>query len=294
MHKTLWTCLTCGFVGCGRYSNKHSVAHFERTRHPYSLELATLRIWDYRLGEYGGFVQRSDLLECPSSPPLLYPWLTRGLDLESHRNSPSSSIRDQNTFNTGPTTIISMVTEKSSKKAGMITDEYEVLLQSALEDQAQHFEIEINNLRAEYTNSLVNTDIMAHEEIREMEDLKQDISLQKRDIANATKQLLEAQGNESRLRAASQRLFSEQQESNELMKKIQKEHRKENERGKKVVEDLENQIADLNANLSMRQQFSQSNEFSNAQIIGAVAAPDSNKSSGSTRRGKKKGRFSRK
>jgi predicted nuclease with TOPRIM domain len=187
-----------------------------------------------------------------------------------------------------------MVTEKSSKKAGMITDEYEVLLQSALEDQAQHFEIEINNLRAEYTNSLVNTDIMAHEEIREMEDLKQDISLQKRDIANATKQLLEAQGNESRLRAASQRLFSEQQESNELMKKIQKEHRKENERGKKVVEDLENQISDLNANLSMRQQFSQSNEFSNAQIIGAVAAPDSNKSSGSTRRGKKKGRFSRK
>jgi len=294
MHKTLWTCLTCGFVGCGRYSNKHSVAHFERTRHPYSLELATLRIWDYRLGEYGGFVQRSDLLECPSSPPLLYPWLTRGLDLESYRNSPSSSIRGQNTFNTGPTTIISMVTEKSSKKAGMITDEYEVLLQSALEDQAQHFEIEINNLRAEYTNSLVNTDIMAHEEIREMEDLKQDISLQKRDIANATKQLLEAQGNESRLRAASQRLFSEQQESNELMKKIQKEHRKENERGKKVVEDLENQISDLNANLSMRQQFSQSNEFSNAQIIGAVAAPDSNKSSGSTRRGKKKGRFSRK
>ena len=45
MHKTLWVCLTCGFVGCGRYSNKHSVAHFEETGHPYSLELATLRIW---------------------------------------------------------------------------------------------------------------------------------------------------------------------------------------------------------------------------------------------------------
>ena len=82
--------LTCGFVGCGRYSNKHSVAHFEKTRHPYSLELATLRIWDYRHGEYGGFVQRADLLECPSSPPLLYPWLTRGLDLDNPRDSLST------------------------------------------------------------------------------------------------------------------------------------------------------------------------------------------------------------
>jgi hypothetical protein len=69
MQETLWVCLTCGFVGCGRYSNKHAADHFVESRHPHSLELATLRIWDYVTGE---FAHRTDLLECPSSPPLVF------------------------------------------------------------------------------------------------------------------------------------------------------------------------------------------------------------------------------
>ena len=63
LQKTLWVCLTCGFCGCGRYSNKHAEAHFLDTGHNYSLELATLRIWDYANGE---FAHRGDLLDCPS------------------------------------------------------------------------------------------------------------------------------------------------------------------------------------------------------------------------------------
>mmetsp|Transcript_32174 Transcript_32174/g.102481 ORF Transcript_32174/g.102481 Transcript_32174/m.102481 type:complete len:294 (+) Transcript_32174:103-984(+) len=43
----LWICLICGFVGCGRYENKHSVEHWQETQHCYSLELATQRVWDY-------------------------------------------------------------------------------------------------------------------------------------------------------------------------------------------------------------------------------------------------------
>lgn len=294
MHKTLWTCLTCGFVGCGRYSNKHSVAHFEKTGHPYSLELATLRIWDYRHMEYGGFVTRADLLECPSSPPLRYPWLSRGFDLENHPNS--LSIRDRPHQNTQVASICgsdAMITEKSSsKKAVMIGEEYEALLQSALEDQAQYYEGEITRLRGEYTNSLLDTDSMIPEEIREIETLKHDVSVTKEDIEKTTKELLEAQAKEAGLRAASQRLLSEQQESNELLKKIQEEHRKENEQGKIQIEDLEQQIADLSANLRMRQQFSQSNELSNAQIFGTASAPETKQSGG--KRGKKKGRFFRK
>jgi len=187
---------------------------------------------------------------------------------------------------------MSMATEKSSKKAVMIGEEYEALLQSALEDQAQYYEGEITRLRGDYTNSLLNIDSMIPEEIREIDTLKHDVSAAKEDIEKASKELLEAQAKEAGLRAASQRLLSEQQESNELLKKIQEEHRKEKEQGKIQIEDLQQQIADLSANLRMRQQFSQSNELSNAQIFGTASAPETKQSTG--RRGKKKSRFFRK
>jgi len=294
MHKTLWVCLTCGFVGCGRYSNKHSVAHFEQTRHPFSLELATLRIWDYCHGEYGGFVQRGDLLECPCSPPLLYPWLTRGLDLEDRNSSGSSPDGSlQNTlggsmYGTSTIAALSKAAEKSSKKVAMVGEVYEALLQSALEDQSQHFEDEITRLRAEHANSLVDENKLSPEEVREIESLKREIRIGREGIGQISKELIEVQAQETELRTASQRLTMEQKVSNQLLKKIQEEHRRENEEGKLQMEELEAQIADVSAFLRMRQQISQNDELSNAQVLGAASAPGTRQSAG--RRGKKKGR----
>lgn len=287
--------LTCGYVGCGRYSNKHSVAHFEQTGHPYSLELATLRIWDYCHGEYGGFVHRADLLECPSSPPLLYPWLTRGLNLSDHNNNGSfSDLRnniENSMYSSTASASLFKTAEKSSKKVAMIGEEYEALLESALEDQAQHYEDEITRLHAEHANTLLDRNSMELEELREMEAVKLDIRITREEIEKVSKELLEAQAQEAELRIESQRLLSNQKESNELLKKIQEEHRRENEEGKMQIEDLEQQIADLSANLRMRQQFSQSDELSNAQIFGTTTLPESKPRA---RKGKKKGRFSRK
>jgi BRCA1-associated protein len=45
--KSLWICLICGFIGCGRYSGEHAKEHFAETAHAYSLELETQRVWDY-------------------------------------------------------------------------------------------------------------------------------------------------------------------------------------------------------------------------------------------------------
>lgn len=297
MHKTLWVCLTCGFVGCGRYSNRHSVQHFEQTRHPYSLELATLRIWDYCMGEYGGFVQRADLLECPSSPPLAYPWL-----LESHSGvgelfSSARSSAQHNYHGDGGhfnSMTANVEVEKSSKKAVMVGAEYEALLQSALEDQAMHYEGEIAKLRAELTTALVDKESLIPEESEEIERERTEIEKVRREIYGASKELLEAQAQEAAMRATSQKLLSEQQVSTDLLKKIQDEHRMENEMGKQQIEDLEQQIADLSANLRMRQQFSESQELNNAQIFGTTPSAADSNSKGSAKRGKKKGRFFRK
>ena len=174
----------------------------------------------------------------------------------------------------------------------MVGEEYEALLQSALEDQAQHYEDEITRLRASYTESLVDRQSIIPEEAKEIEVLQTQNRITRENIRKASVELIEAQGREAELRAVSGRLLSEQKESNDLLKKIQEEHRREAEEGRLLIEDLEQQIADLQANLRMRQQFSQNNELANAQIFGTTSVPDPRNSGG--KKGKRKGRYSRK
>lgn len=281
MHKTLWVCLTCGYVGCGRYSNRHSVQHFQETQHPYSLELATLRIWDYVHEDR--FAHRVDLLECPSSPPLTQPWMARP--------NPRAAYQSVATTSSGisqSTSIVHMYQEKSPKKATMIGEEYEALLQSALEDQAQHYEGEISHLRAELTALLVDHSTLSPQEQVEMEELQSEIAQLRSAIEVASRELVDVQAQEAGHRATSQRLLQEQQEANTVIQKIEQEAHEETQRGKLQVEDLEQQIRDLTANLKMRQQFSQNQELNEAQIFGTNETPNSRSS---MKRGKKKGRF---
>ena len=44
---SLWMCLICGYIGCGRYVLGHARSHFNSTGHTYALELETQRVWDY-------------------------------------------------------------------------------------------------------------------------------------------------------------------------------------------------------------------------------------------------------
>lgn len=44
---SLWQCLICGKIGCGRYEGKHAYAHFEETGHTFSMDLESKRVWDY-------------------------------------------------------------------------------------------------------------------------------------------------------------------------------------------------------------------------------------------------------
>ncbi|KAM3956792.1 BRCA1-associated protein [Aphomia sociella] len=44
---TLWICLICGHVGCGRYEGGHAAKHFLASNHTYALQLGSDRVWDY-------------------------------------------------------------------------------------------------------------------------------------------------------------------------------------------------------------------------------------------------------
>ncbi|KAJ4445291.1 hypothetical protein ANN_07095 [Periplaneta americana] len=44
---SLWICLICGHVGCGRYVQGHAYQHYHETQHCYSMQLGNNRVWDY-------------------------------------------------------------------------------------------------------------------------------------------------------------------------------------------------------------------------------------------------------
>lgn len=45
--ESLWICLICGNIGCGRYVGLHAFRHFQETHHTYAMELGNNKVWDY-------------------------------------------------------------------------------------------------------------------------------------------------------------------------------------------------------------------------------------------------------
>lgn len=50
--ESLWICLICGSVGCGRYIGLHAYKHFQETNHTYAMQLGSNRVWDYAGDNY--------------------------------------------------------------------------------------------------------------------------------------------------------------------------------------------------------------------------------------------------
>lgn len=57
--ENIWVCMLCARGGCGRYTYTHAKGHYHVTRHPFSLELATGRIWNY---VHDAFIHHEDPL----------------------------------------------------------------------------------------------------------------------------------------------------------------------------------------------------------------------------------------
>jgi len=326
MTTTLWVCLTCGTVGCGRYTLKHAADHFTLTGHPYSLELATMRIWNY---QHGNFVHRRDLMDCPvlatkwgncrsdsmqfSSPLIASPrsssasnenlleppsqqYLKDDTALGSHSLQNGLSPLHQSQPTCRGALVQNSLPDKLSyppKKSMMVSEEYEALLQSALEDQAMHFEGEISRLRAQLASSRIGiAECISDVESSQIHALEKDSEQLKCELEYLSSALLKTQYEESKSRALSQKLLREQQISKELLDKLRRDTRYEQDSCKQRMDDLELQIDDLTANLRMRTQIAQSEELNQAQIVGTLGG--SKESTNSKKKGKKSLRFGRK
>lgn len=126
---SLWICLICGNIGCGRYGRAHAHAHYERTTHLYALELETQRVWDYA-GD--GYVHR--LIQNVADGKLV--------------ELPSASMRTgDDTGAGGPSTSDSLTAEKIEA----IGIEYSYLLTSQLDSQRVFYEEQTTALQVEVT-----------------------------------------------------------------------------------------------------------------------------------------------
>ena len=85
--------------------------------------------------------------------------------------------------------------------------------------------------------------------LREIEELKNDIEKLRKEIDVTSQDYVQCKEQEAVQRHRSQQLLREQQESKELLKELEKDAKEEAEKGKLQVEDLEQQVADLTAEL---------------------------------------------
>eukprot|EP00794_Sanderia_malayensis_P014363 gene14363-15859_t len=51
-NESLWICLICGHIGCGRYQAQHAYQHYQQTSHTFSMQLENQRVWDYTGDNY--------------------------------------------------------------------------------------------------------------------------------------------------------------------------------------------------------------------------------------------------
>ncbi|KAJ1916097.1 hypothetical protein H4219_003968 [Mycoemilia scoparia] len=264
--ESLWICLICGSVGCGRYNSAHAHSHFKKTQHPYSMDLETQRVWDY-VGD--GYVHRilqnkSDgkLVELP--PPTMAAnnstnssqgqsllasnstSLQNGSEGKSRnrQDSYSSSSLDPNSSQLHNGLSFQSPNDDSiiREKIEAMSEEYEILLTSQLESQRIHYEAKLEgqikaNHAQQSDNQILQDQILQHKQ--QIAQQAKEYQLQKQVNNDQKSQIKE-------LKVMVKKLGSELDEEKEINKQL----RQNLTDVKAMVEEYNNKIIDLKDQLN--------------------------------------------
>lgn len=132
--ENLWVCIVCGFVGCGRYKEGHTIGHWKDTQHCYSLDLDTQRVWDY---EGDNYVHRLNQSKADGKSVMI------NSNCMSHGGECATCGDGEDSEITGAL---------FNSKVEAIMDEYNHLLATQLDNQRQYYE----SLLAEAKNKREN------------------------------------------------------------------------------------------------------------------------------------------
>jgi len=221
--ESLWICLICGHIGCGRYLRSHAKRHFQETQHTYSLELGTQRVWDYT-GD--NFVHR--LIQNKTDGKLV-------------EYGSGQEVMDE-------------------EKMDSLTLEYTYLLTSQLENQRLYFQEKITQIEkdaAEQVNSMEERTKKTLEECKKLELKLSEAEKEKKNLEKKYTQVVTKVGklvsdlkDEQELNRClleNQKLWQEKVNQTEQKLQLEEAARKQE------VSDLQEQLADLMRHLETQQ-----------------------------------------
>jgi hypothetical protein len=94
----IWVCMICSYTGCGRYSSQHAQKHYDESRHPFSLELASGRIWNYDRDTFA-HIESDSMLRQPAALLFSNEQPYREMDLQSSAAATSTPVTPSSTNN---------------------------------------------------------------------------------------------------------------------------------------------------------------------------------------------------
>ncbi|KAL9260032.1 BRAP2 RING ZnF UBP domain-containing protein [Drosera capensis] len=253
--ENLWICVICGFVGCGRYKEGHTIRHWKDTQHCYSLDLETQRVWDY-VGDT--YVHR----------------------LNPSRSEPKSVTNDSGRVSADGGVATSDGNEDSdinealfSSKLEATMDEYNRLLATQLENQRQLYESLLAETRSNKENVIAEAVNKALPlKLEEAQSKLEKCLEEKNVVANLNQSLSESQEEyERKYKEVLERLISSVKSRNE-----------------KIV-DLQEQIRDLRIYVTAQKTMN-TNELKDAKGGSLLPVPAQQPSSSHHKRGSKSGR----
>ncbi|KAF2347840.1 BRCA1-associated 2, partial [Trinorchestia longiramus] len=186
---SLWICLICGHVGCGRYVGGHAHRHFVETNHLFSMQLGNNRVWDYVRDNY---VHR--LLQSEGDGKVVSyervgdsEGMCRGGDCDSNGGGGGGS-----DCSTKEELLLA-----GEEKLSSLQLEYTHLLSSQLETQRLYFEDKITELASTATAEADNLRQTVQQLKEELSELTEQVSvlLKEKQLADKRLQQMQAKHN---------------------------------------------------------------------------------------------------
>ncbi|KAH8325009.1 hypothetical protein KR074_008848, partial [Drosophila pseudoananassae] len=229
---SLWICLICGHVGCGRYQGGHAAAHYRATNHTFAMQLGTSSVWDYA-GD--NFVHR--LFQNKSDGKL-----------------------------------VASQTEKDEReeKIDSMQMEFTYLLTSQLDTQRKYYEERMERLEQEWQNFQAKAN-ETKSEMTELQQLQQNMLKEKqnleRKLAQHTVKLKEVQKQLNEERELCKALQGNQISWHSKYKILEKQYSDFKQTHDAEVTDLKEQLRDVMFFLDNQQKMANS-ELAGASITG--------------------------
>ncbi|XP_076363777.1 BRCA1-associated protein [Tachypleus tridentatus] len=235
--ESLWICLICGHVGCGRYVDGHAFKHYVETEHTYALHLGNNRVWDYAGDNY---VHRLVQSKGDGKP----------VELESNRLS-----------------------LEQEEKLDSVQLEYTYLLTSQLEAQRHFFEDRIARVEKEMFRQLEELKEKTKQAVEERKELEEKLARVSKEKQTHERKVSQLTGKLNKLSSD----LKEEKEMNKCLRQYQQqwqdklkdtEHHlmelKENK--EKEINDLKDQVRDLMFYLEAQEKLQHVSETTRQEI----------------------------